>query len=118
VSPGEDDAGESTDAGDDVGVLSADLGAVDTATELADRVRADRAAGSGEVPPTTSHLESDSCVARRPEGDATRGTATYWAEADYQGQPVIVHVYETGAGARLVATDESCLTLVDVAYQD
>lgn len=112
---GEDDG---TDAGDDVGVLSSDLGAVASATELADQVRADRAAGTGEVPPTPSEMQGASCPALRPAGDPARGSATYFAQAEYQGQPVVVHVYETGAGARLVATDASCLTLVDVAYQD
>jgi hypothetical protein len=98
-----------------------DLGAVDTPAQLADRIRARSAqpgAASGDAV-----IESDTedagqgCAGFRPGGDPARGDAVYSASAVYAGEPVQVHVYDTGGGElRLVATNAACVDVVDTPY--
>ena len=113
----ESTTGDGEGAGDAPSVLSAELGAFDAVDDLADRVRAERAAAGSDVPPASSPLEL-SCPGRRPQGDTARGTSTYTAEAEFRGERVTVHVYDTGDGLWLVATDMSCDDVIDVPYQD
>jgi hypothetical protein len=103
-----------------------DLGAVDDAAELAARVRS----ASRTASPDSSFTEEDSelgnlgadaqsCLGLTADGDPSRGTSTYVADAVLAGVPVRVHIYDPGDGdLRLVATDRSCVDLVDQPYSD
>jgi hypothetical protein len=103
-----------------------DLGAVGSAAELADRIRAQ---GEPLDPTTENETEttdrgsplgdagSSVCAGRTADGEAARGESVYVADAVLDGTPVRVHVYEAGDGRRrLVATDEACVAVVDVPF--
>jgi hypothetical protein len=104
-----------------------ELGAVDSAAELADRVRARSgsfhtdAGISSEVieGPADGEIGSSSCAGRSIEGDASYGEAVFVGSALLSGTRVVVHVYDDGSGdRRLVATDESCVDVVDMPFTD
>jgi hypothetical protein len=97
--------------------LSAYVGSADSPEELADLVRAQRAV-TPDSPPVVGQTDADACPGLRPEGDVSRGVAAYSADAEYQGTPVVVHVYESDGGEQLVATDGSCTDLVDVPFEE
>jgi hypothetical protein len=49
-------------------------------------------------------------------GDPDHGTTVFVADALYQDALVRVHVYDVGGEQRLVATDQSCVDVVDEAF--
>jgi hypothetical protein len=107
-----------------------DLGAVGSAAELADRIRAqDRSLPSspddetGSTDPEAALDEetagSSACPGRTTDGDPAHGESRYVADAVLDGVRVRVHVYDSGDGTlRLVATDESCVDVVDAPFSD
>jgi hypothetical protein len=103
---------------------SDDLGDVGSADELAALVRQQGASespgttrkGDGDGTMSANGDESEECPGLTEEGDPARGTSTYFAHATYDGTPVVVHLYEQAGERRLVATDDSCVDIVDVPY--
>jgi len=104
---------------------SSDLGAVDNAAELADRIRAgDEALGAGADVGSQAHQElgglgseDSTCPGLSAIGDPTHGESVYVADAVLAGAQVRVHLYDDGQGnLRLVATDRACVDVVDVPY--
>jgi hypothetical protein len=60
---------------------------------------------------------SGSCAALQKNGEPARGESTFVGEATYQGNPVVVHVYRTPSGNRLVATrTDTCETVINDPY--
>jgi hypothetical protein len=106
----------------------ADLGAITDATELADRLRSSGSAsvtggkdGSAVLSDSEGSAFGDGSGSGCPgfglAGDPAHGEVVRVADATFRGGPVRVHVYATSDGSqRLVATDASCIDVVDVPY--
>ena len=95
------------------------LGSFPSAGELVDRVVDSRQSTEPSPVPPTGPLGAASvgCPGLRPEGDPERGPASFYATAELAGAPVVVHVYDGDSSEeRLVATDEGCVDVIDVAY--
>jgi hypothetical protein len=98
------------------------LGAVADAAELQDRVRDNLDVGEDAASRAPTDAGADvfgddqSCLGLSALGDPARGTTTFVATADFQGNPVRVHLYELDGELRLVATDRSCTDVVDTPY--
>jgi hypothetical protein len=114
----EDDAGAGGGDGRTAGITY--LGDVPDAEELAGRVDSSLTAGAGvpaEAPDEgATASESEACPSLTVAGDTDRGTATFVADATLDGNPVRVHVYQSGDEQRLVATDQSCTDVVDQPF--
>lgn len=119
---GEDEAAPTTSSAQTTPRNESDLGAVDTPAELADRIRAQRPPGSdtsgGAAASDGLNTQGDpGCTGLTAAGDPQRGEVVYVADAVYAGEPVVVHLYDTGGGElRLVATNSSCADVVDIPY--
>lgn len=112
-------SGQSEDRTETAAPVVPDLGDVGTAGELAARVRTSLA-GDLDAPPSVTEEaptagDDSTCPGLTAGGDPARGTSTYVADATLDGDPVRVHVYQDGTERRLVATDDSCVDVVDSA---
>jgi hypothetical protein len=124
-----DDAGAAPGTGSAGGERSRipHLGQVSDGDELTALIATSMTASdvAGEAPAGTPAPTSPSqpeatqgtdCPGLTTTGDPGRGTSTYVADATLDATPVRVHVYETPAGPRLVATTNTCTTLLDQPY--
>jgi len=99
----------------------AQLGSFDDAEALAAGVAGDRmrttASEEQGGPATSASVDSAAaCPGLEPAGDVARGTASYVADAVFDGEVVKVHLYESGGTTRLVATTLDCVDVVDVPF--
>jgi len=109
---------------DETDVMSAGSGLGDfaTADQLLAAVRQESNPSAGPKRSTSGDAVApnvaETCAARQDSGDPSRGKSTFFAEARYRGQPVVVHIYTTADGERLVATpvEGECRDVLDVPY--
>jgi hypothetical protein len=95
------------------------LGEVTDADELATRVATSLTGGPSlpsEAPADSGAADVGSCPGLTVAGDASRGALIFVADANLDGAPVRVHLYQFGDEQQLVATDQSCTDVVDEPF--
>ena len=93
---------------DDVDTLAAGI--------AGDRMRTTASDEESGPAPSASVESAEACPGLTPAGDLAQGTATYVAEAVFDGEVVTVHLYEREGETRLVATTLDCVDVVDVPF--